>query len=337
MSRRLLLPLLAVLLVGAAAPAAHAAGWVASGPLSPGDRVAAGQQITVTPAGERVLAWIQNGANGFSPENVSIRTAPPGGDFGPAQTFPGGPSGLEMIAASDGTLALAWLEFGTRTIHVARRAPGQTAFVEATPLVLPNGEAPAEVDVAFNGNELVGVTASVVPGGGRVPRSIWAFHLPADATAMSIVNGPDAGGSLEHVANAQGQPEAFLNSVSIAVSAGRTVALWQNQTNGPFQGQTQVNNRTQVKWSQRVPGTTTFNAPFIQDTTTNDGFFDPDMDPNIAGSGGNARDVWVEWTRERSSNVFAQDITAPVALSTIPSPGFIGRDSVDRKSTRLNS
>ena len=45
----------------------------------------------------------------------------------------------------------------------------------------------------------------------------------APATAISLVNGPGAGGSLEHADNLQNQQEQFLNSVSIAVSAGRTV------------------------------------------------------------------------------------------------------------------
>jgi hypothetical protein len=107
MARRLFVPVLTALVAAAGAPAAHAAGWVASAPLSPGDKIASGQKITVTPAGERVLAWVQEAANGASAENVSVRTAPPGGDFGPAQTFPGSPAALQMTTAPDGTLALA--------------------------------------------------------------------------------------------------------------------------------------------------------------------------------------------------------------------------------------
>ena len=82
------LPLLVIMAVVGLSARAHAAGWVSSGPLTPPDRTAVDAHVALTPSGERVVAWIQFDATGQQPENISVRVAPPGGDFGPDADIP---------------------------------------------------------------------------------------------------------------------------------------------------------------------------------------------------------------------------------------------------------
>ena len=198
---RLLTALIASTAVMAWTPVADPANWVSSQPLSPAAKVAVTPQLAVTPSGERMIAWVQEGQDGLSAENVSIRTAPAGGDFGPTQTIPAKAQGLQMAMSADGTLALGWAESASRTVHIARRAPGQTAFTEATPLVVPGEETPFGVDIAFRGADVFGTTISNRQPGGR-GRSVWALELAGGANAVTIAPGAAAiGGALEHAAN----------------------------------------------------------------------------------------------------------------------------------------
>ena len=89
MYRRSFLCTLAVAGALTLAPAAHAAGWAGSPPLSPADHVASDVRVALLPDGSRVVAWIDQLPGRVTTENVSVRVAPPTGDFGPAQTFAG--------------------------------------------------------------------------------------------------------------------------------------------------------------------------------------------------------------------------------------------------------
>src|SRR5262249_15120691 len=136
------------------APAARAAGWVDGGPLSPADRVAADPQVVVAPGGESVIAWLQRLTDqNRTPENVSVLVASPGGGFGPTQWSPGQFDEPSLAVGADGTVALAWLDRAHGTVHVARHAPGQTGFTEATPAVVPGGETLNSPQVVVSGGE----------------------------------------------------------------------------------------------------------------------------------------------------------------------------------------
>ena len=240
-------------------PAAHAAGWVSSGPLSPDDRVASEPQVVVTPSGERVIAWVQNLQNGFTPENVSVRVAPPGHDFGAAQTFAGQVDGPKLAVAADGTVALAWTESATRTVHIARMAPGQTNFVEATPLTVAGGETPFDVQLAFNGADAVAAFESSVDP----VSTVWAARLPAGGGAVALDPGPATGGALDHASVPAGQPREFVDDPNIAADGGKIFVSWQRQTEGVLNNNgggrdRRVNHRqirrTEREWRPRRAG-----------------------------------------------------------------------------------
>lgn len=295
----------------AAAPTpANASGWVTGPPLSPPDRVANFPQVTVTPSGERVIAWIQDQLDGFTGENVSIRKAAPGGDFGPAQTIPGDPSDLQMATADDGTVAIAWVDVTSHSLHVARLAPGENASVEATPFVPPNGETPESVDIAWNGTDLFAAAAAEVPGGSG-SGSVWVTKLAADSNALAIVPGADSGGSLEHRNNVNGQARVFFENVSIAAEGSHVVVGWTRSS----EDADDQHGQAAVRYALRALNA--FTAPFTADAQTKAGSFAPDMLPAVAAGGGHA---YVAWTRDDSPTISYQDLSNPVT-KTIDSGG----------------
>jgi hypothetical protein len=137
-----------------AAPAG-AAGWVTGAPLSPAGRVARTPMVALTPSGERFVAWEQLQLGSSTPEGIAVRIAPPSGEFGPAQLLPDtnefDPS---LTVGADGTAALAWIDVSAKAIHIARRAPGQASFVEATPLAVPAGEFPDTLHIVVTGGDV---------------------------------------------------------------------------------------------------------------------------------------------------------------------------------------
>ena len=320
---RILTALIASTAVMAWTPVADAANWVSSQPLSPAAKVAVTPQLMVTPSGERVLAWVQEGQDGLSAENVSIRTAPPGGDFGPTQTIPAKAQGLQMAMSADGTLALGWTESGSRTVHIARRAPGQTSFTEATPLVVPGEETPFGVDIAFRGADVFGTTISNRQSGGR-GRSVWAVELAGGANAVTIAPGLGLGGALDHAANDDlaNKAEVFYDDPGIAVDGDAVTVVWEKKSEEPND---QV-NLTAAERATQPAGGNRFPAPFDIDTQPGTGSFPPDMTPRVAAGGGH---TYVLWSRERLDTVDFQDITtAPGITKTIAGVGGFGVDGL---------
>ncbi len=300
------------------APAAHAAGWVDSGPLSPADRVATQPQAVITPGGERVIAWVQNLQNGFSAENISVRAAPPGGDFGPTQTFSGQVDGPRLAVAPDGTVALAWVDFSTRTVHIARRAPGQASFVDATPLTVPGGETPFNVHLAFSGTDAIVSFESFVS---QTATSIWAARLAAGSGGVEIVPGTALGGAIDHQSNAQGQPQVFLDGSDLAVDNGQVYVSWQQENEGTTNanGVTITDGFTAVKYAKRLPGGQ-FGAPVVLDTLFSNSNFAPTATPRIAAGGGHTYVVWLR--RSDQPVVNYEDVATGGAPLTIPTDPF---------------
>lgn len=297
--------------------AAHAGGWVTSAPLSPPDRVATFPQVTVTPSGERVIAWVQDQMDGFTSENVSTRVAPTGGDFGPTQTIAGSPTDLQMATAGDGTVAIAWVDFSSQTVHVARLAPGQTSFVEATPFVAPGGETPFALDIAWSGSDLY-VAADSRVFTGTQPGSVWALKLAAASNALTVVPGPVASGALEHADNVRGQAQVFFGNPVIAAEPDHVVVGWTRES----EDADDQHGQAAVHYALR--NGPAFTAPFTADTETSTGSFPPNMRPSVAAGGGHA---YVLWTRDQGTNIFFQDLGNPVTHA-IASGGAFGVDDL---------
>ncbi len=318
MRLRFLLPGLAVIAaLSALVPNADAAGWVSSGALSPADRVAAEPQALVAPSGERVIAWVQNLQNGFTPENVSVRVAPPGHDFGPAQTFAGQVGGPKLAVATDGTVALAWTDFTARTVHIARLVPGQTTFVEATPLTVAGGEAPFDVQLTFDGGDAVVAFESTLDP----VSSIWAARLPARGRAVTITPGTASGGALDHASVPAGQPRQFATDPSIAADGGKVFVGWQRQTEGVLndRGAVLTDASTIVKYAP-LNATGVLGGVVPLDFTVDNSEFPPNMTPRVAAGGGHAYVVWLRPRDEQDVNY--QDVLAGGARIVIPTDPF---------------
>jgi hypothetical protein len=283
---------------------------VTSPPLSPADGVANFPQVTVTPSGERVIAWVQDQIDGFTGENVSIRTAEPGADFRPAQTIPGDPSNLQMATAADGTVAIAWIDLNSHSLHVARLVPGQSTFVEATPFVPPTGETPLSVSIAWSGTDLFAAGDAEVLGGSG-SGSVWVTKLAAGSNALTVVPGADSGGSLEHRNNALDQPRVFFENVGIAADGNHVVVGWTRVS----EDADDQHGQAAIHYALRALNA--FTAPFAPDSQTKAGSFPPDMLPAVAAGGGHE---YVAWTRDGSPTISYQDLTNPVT-KTIDSGG----------------
>ena len=176
--------MIALLLVPATA---GAVGWVAGPPLSGPGVLSVSPVATITPSGERIVAWQQRKANDrFNSDTILIRTAPAGSDFGPAQKLAiDFADGVSLTSGADGTVALVW-ESGT-TLHIARRAPGETTFTEVQPLAVDRVNSPpavavsgGDIDVAFD-NEDSSTTVETT--------AIRAARLAAGSSAITPIPG----------------------------------------------------------------------------------------------------------------------------------------------------
>jgi hypothetical protein len=188
-------PFLCTLAVAGAltlAPAAHAAGWAGSPPLSPPDRVATGVRVALLPGGVRVVAWIQQSPNRVTADNVSVRVAEPTGDFPPARTFPGDASTLRLVTGDDGSSALVWATSDHR-IHVARRGANETSFTEATPLLVSEGQLPGDLDAAIVGGNVYVAFDAISTFLQTTKTSIHVARLAAAESTVKDVVGTNVG------------------------------------------------------------------------------------------------------------------------------------------------
>lgn len=303
---RTLLRLLTIATTLSCASAAHAAGWVSSGPLSPADRVAIEPQIVLTPSGERVIAWVQELGDGSAIENVSVRLAPPGGDFGATQTFAGRYADVQLAAGTDGTVALVWEDLTNHSVRVARRAPGQTSFVEATPVVMPGGEFPANVHISVTGGD---VYVSFDSSDQNASSSIWAARLAAGAGALQIVPGTATGGAIDHRSFTSGQPRAFVDGSEIAADRGQVYVAWEDRDDGSGMNP----GTTSIKYA-KLTGAGTFGAPVTVDFVVGTSTSAPGTSPVIAAGAGHA---YVVWQRSSDGLLELQDVAKVGAVLSV--------------------
>ena len=304
---RILLSLATAAVLLCVAPAAHAAQWATTAPLSPENRIATDAQVVLTPDGERIVAWLDTTFNGQT-QDVAVRTANAGAEPGPIQTFPGVLTGMQLAAGSDGTVALSWVDFRNHTIHIARRAPGESRFTEAMPLVPTTTE-------DFGGGQLVvtngaAYVATTSFSGFRTTTSssVWLARLPAGGNAVQLVPGTGAGGSVDHVSFVPPAASVFVQSLSMAAHDGLVTLTWQQDNPAPDNS----GNRgtTTVKVARSSEAVT---APAPLATLVGSNTSSPGASPVAAAGGGRAYVLW-----HSSSRVALADLANPGQILQVP-------------------
>ena len=302
--------IIALLLVPATA---GAVGWVAGPPLSGPGVLSVSPVVTITPSGERIVAWQQRKANDrFNSDTILIRTAPAGSDFGPAQKLAiDFADGVSLTSGADGTVALVW-ESGT-TLHIARRAPGETTFTEVQPLAVDRVNSPpavavsgGDIDVAFDNEVSVNNVETT---------AIRAARLAAGSSAITPIPG-SAMAALDAVSfNQNTQPSHELLAPTIAVAGGGTVFVaWEDLADSATDNPGGV---TTIRRATLAPGAAAFGAPTPVDATTDAGFFRAeDESPRLAAGGGR---VVLAWARATQSQVAYEDLVAASPIQTISS------------------
>jgi hypothetical protein len=295
---------LAVIAVAVVAPsAAQAVGWVASGPIGPSDAV--DPQVVITPDGGRVIAYSEPGPGG----GVTVRSAPPGGDFGASRIFPGPFDDPQLAVGTDGTVALAWRDNTAHTVHIARRPPGQEDFTEATPFVAVTQFPVLNVSnlgLVVTGGDAYLTFQSAGHNTEFNQNDVWVTRLAADGNALLNVGEPNRSlaGLIVPLAD-----QSSVNSPQIAVDRGTPVVVYQDQsfaTRAGFKGQTFV----QV---ESLDGSTFKSAAFVTLTgTTGAAPFAP---PAVAAGGGHA---YVAWPRD-ANRLAVMDLSDSAVTQTISS------------------
>jgi PKD domain len=303
--------------VGAAlagTPAASATGWVATGPLSPADRIAVGPEVAIAPDGERIAAWIEVGDGPSAPGGISVRVAPPHGPFGPTQTFTGSDGQLQLAVGNDGTIALAWINSELGKIQVARREPGQSSFVEAGSLGVPV-ETPSDLRIAVSGGDVF----MAFETGAGFSTSIWAARLAAASTDPVIVPGPGSLGRIDQATSPVTGPADFEFTPGVAAQSGQIFVSWEREKSAAAGG----HGTTTVNLSKRMPGGPDgqMGAPMPLDTVSSTNENAVSTFPRIAAGGGH---TYVVWNRVVSNpQVAYEDVSNSGPIHTIPTdPDF---------------
>jgi hypothetical protein len=279
------------------APGAHAAGWVTTGPLSPANRTVEDGQVALLPDGGRVVAWGQIGADFQTRENVSVRIAPRDGDFGPTQVIDARSSGLRLAVGNDGTVALAWTDFVTRTLHIARRAPGEALFTEAQPVQPPGDEFPFGIDLEVHGGDVFAAYSSFKQGGSS---SVWAARLPAAGRVVQLISGGP-------VDRAAALPDGVA-SATLAVDGNRIAFAWERTVSRNAPGQS-----TSSLLFASANGAGAFSAPQQLQLQADNSTFPPRAVPVVLVGGGR---TYVVWEDERANLVSFQDRANPGRVLT---------------------
>ena len=184
----------------------------------------------MTPTGERIVAWQEFRAGTSDIEDTVVRIAAPGGGFGAQQTFPtGNGEDLSLASGSDGTVALAWSDSTSSSgadLHIARQAPGQPEFTEATPLPLGTFTSDAPHVAVQNGDVYIALDTSRFDGNVKTT-TVRVVRLAAGAGQIQPVNGP-AGPSLDQASfNTSNQPSTIVDGSQIAVEGGTVQVAWE--------------------------------------------------------------------------------------------------------------
>jgi hypothetical protein len=305
---------LAFAALGAFAPASYASGWVDSGPLSPQGRIATEPQVGFGPDGERVVAWIDE-SRPFQDEDLLVRVAPKSGAFGPPQSFPGSPEDLQLATAGDGTIDLAWIDRDDGTVRVARRAPGQQQFVEATPISAPGGGFLNRLKLTTDGDQLFLSFDDET----QQTTSLWAAHLPADSNVLQIIPGSGAAGAIAQLSTTSADSTVELINGGIAAENGHVSVAFTRAVTGPSNGHGSADVDVAVRLAGGPDGT--FEPALALDTLNGFSSFAPEPSPQITAAAGH---TYVAWLREGDDQPLVyEDIGTGGARQTIASDGDV--------------
>lgn len=317
MIRRLLVAALVVAALLLTASSAGAVGWVTGPPVSPPNRFAVNPQVAVLTDGTRIVAWVQLSANGQAFESLDVRVAPPGGDFGPPQTFASPSFSMLLATGADGTAVLAWTQ-GNNNLHIARRAPGATTFVDRTAsLPIPATDTTFITGLAVQDNGDTWVAESSQNGGGQ---SIWAWTEPAKSAAIFLVPGTNGPTKPIDQASTTGPAHRDVSGAGIATDGTHVTTLWGAFNNPGNNG----NQSGSLIVGHYIPADPVGHfAPATIDSATGDSATFPPFFPS-ALAGGDSH-TYVLWTRSGSGitgrgNVFFEDVANGGAMQTMPGP-----------------
>jgi hypothetical protein len=232
LQRTLIAVLIAVLTVVLDAASASAVGWVTGPPVSPAGRVATTPLIALEPSGERIVAWVQNKPASDGAEGVVVREAPPGGGFGPMQEMTGDIEFPTLKVGSDGTAVLAWvapISAHEDALHIARRLPGQSSFLEAPPFPLGK-QADQFPALAIERGSVYAAVGTADEVGTVDSSAIRVVQLAAGATTPVALDG---GGDLDHdsfdFTKATGR---VVEGARLAVQGDRLWVMWEHLIDG---------------------------------------------------------------------------------------------------------
>ena len=291
--RAFVICLVALALVPASA---GAAGWVTGPPLSPPDRVSLFPQTAISPAGEQIVAWQQQQPNDpNNAEGIGVRTAAPGDVFGPEQLLPSNDAeDLSLTVGSDGTAALVWIGFGAHTeLHVARRAPGQAAFTDSTPLdfgaLVGAGTSPA-VSVR-DGTIYVAYQTSFSTAGSVFHTEIRAARLVPGSTTIETLAGSAGNGAIAAASWSEANNNFLEDNVEtpdIEVARGAVTVSWEELVDANPSGHTNVSQTSRPLSAATFPSGTTV------DTVPDPNFFRAEqMSTQLVARGDQLFLVWL--------------------------------------------
>jgi hypothetical protein len=321
---RTAIPVLALLAAAVTAPSAGAVGWVTGEPLSPPDRQATGPMVGLTPSGDRVVAWEQRkqGATGTETEGIATRIAPAGGGLGPVQLL-GDSAAFDPTLATGGddSAAIAW--FSSGKLHVARRTPGSSRFVEAAAFNLPGTQFVGHsglASVAIQGGDVYVAVGLEEFAGNLLNTEIRAFRLPAGANAIEALPGTGAGGALDAASfDRNTQTDLEVDDPTIAVGGGSLHVAWERRI---ASGRNDRTSTTLIRRATRPVNSVNpvqFGAPVDVDAVSRLDSRADSVEPHLVSAAGR---VDVVWLREFGLQVATQSVTAPGAVRTIATAGF---------------
>ena len=299
------------------AASASAIGWVTGSPVSPPGVVATTPMIALTPSGERIAAWVPLQGATSNVEGIAIREAPPGGGFGATQLIAGGVELPTLRVGSDGTAVLAWTERVSAhedALHIARRLPGQSSFVEATPFAL-GMQGDQDPALAIE-NGAVYVAEGTADEVGTIDTSaVRVIELAAGSTTPEALDGGANG--LDHdsfdFTKAGGR---VVEGARIAVQGGRIWVMWEHLLDGAGN----ANGVTSVFNATRLVSGGAFTRGLI-DAVGSRSPSAPLVAPRLVSSGARVDAVW---TRQNPREFVDLSLTGGGPPRTVPITDFEG-------------
>jgi hypothetical protein len=264
----------------AAAQAAAAAGWVTGDPVSAPSEFAASPKVSVSPTGDRFVAWLREGPGGAGTLGLAVRVASAGGDFGPVQLFPDVSADEPSLrTGSDGTAALVWASGDS--IRVATRAPGGGPFTQAGPFAL--GADPESVGVAMHGADVLIAVATDDFVNNTETSTIQALRLTRGATTLTRLSGTGPGGVLATASTPSGQPARQVDDPTIGLAADQVHVVWEDKRSAATGG----TGTTIVQDASGPAAGDTLSAPSPVDRVPEPGSTSaPSVFPVLAAAGG---------------------------------------------------